>query len=114
MPAGSAPARKLTEGNPNPLSPSLLQMNSLKQELAALPIREQVLFLLAVLCMVAAMVVIFIAMFTAPKGEIHTSVLTYFGISLGFVGSVFGISTHYNAELEKLKQMVADATKRPA
>lgn len=39
-----------------------------------------------------------------PTGEISGSMLTWFGMVLTFVGSVLGISTHYNVELEKIKK----------
>ena len=41
-----------------------------------------------------------------PTGEISGSMLTWFGMVLTFVGSVLGISTHYNVELEKIKKEV--------
>lgn len=41
-----------------------------------------------------------------PTGEISGSLLTWFGMVLTFVGSLLGISTHYNVELEKIKREV--------
>ena len=41
-----------------------------------------------------------------PTGEISGSMLTWFGMVLTFVGSVLGISTHYNVELQKIKNEI--------
>lgn len=46
-----------------------------------------------------------------PTGEISGSMLTWFGMVLTFVGSVLGISTHYNVELEKIKKEVKGGSK---
>ena len=46
-----------------------------------------------------------------PTGEISGSMLTWFGMVLTFVGSVLGISTHYNVELEKIKKEVKGGVK---
>lgn len=73
-----------------------------------IPLREMVLYILAFVCLSAAIVVIFIAVFTAPKGEIHSSVLTYFGISLGFVGSLFGVTAHADTQIERIRANITD------
>ncbi|MDE7355356.1 MAG: hypothetical protein K2N21_01095 [Rikenellaceae bacterium] len=86
-------------------------MKHLKQEFDRLPFRDTVLYALTVVCLLAAVTVIFIAVFTAPKGEIHSSVLTYFGISLGFTGSVFGISAHADAQIERIRADAARAVR---
>ncbi|MDE5774680.1 MAG: hypothetical protein K2H86_09545 [Muribaculaceae bacterium] len=83
-------------------------MRHLKQEFDKLTIKELIVLMLAVSCMAAAIVAIFLGMFLPPKGEVHSSVLTYFGISSAFCGSLLGISAHYSNELTKFKTQVTD------
>lgn len=83
-------------------------MRHLKQEFDKLTIKEIITFFLAVSCMAAAIVAIFIGMYIPPEGEVHSSVLTYFGISAAFCGSLLGISMHYNNELTKFKSSVTE------
>jgi len=84
-------------------------MKHLKQEFDRLTFKELITYSLSVVCMVAAIVAIFLAMYIEPQGEIHASVLTYFGISSAFCGSLLGISAHYSSELNKFKSAVINS-----
>lgn len=83
-------------------------MGHLKQELEKLTMKELITYSLAIGCMVMAVVAIFMGIFIPPKGEVHSSILTYFGISSAFCGSLLGISAHYSNELTKFKGQVND------
>lgn len=90
-------------------------MRHLKQEFDKLSIKEVITYALAIGCMVAAIVAIFLGMYIEPRGEVHPSVLTYFGISSAFCGSLLGISAHYNNELTKFKaEILNSGTAKPA
>lgn len=78
-------------------------MKHLKQEFDKLTFKEALVFAIAALSLIAAFVLLFLGMLIPPKGEIHDSVLTGFGIVLLFVGSLLGVSMHYSNELAKLK-----------
>lgn len=84
-------------------------MKHVKQEFDRLTMKEMITYFLAIGCMVAAIVTIFLSLYLPPKGEVHSSVLTYFGISSGFCGALLGISAHYQNELVKFKTTVIDA-----
>lgn len=81
-------------------------MKHLKQEFDKLTFKEAIVYTLASLSLITGFVLLFIGMFTEPKGEIHESVLTAFGVILIFVGSMLGISMHYTNELLQLKNAV--------
>lgn len=81
-------------------------MRHLKQEFDKLTMKEVITYCLAVCCMVTATVAIFLALFIPPRGEVHASVLSYFGISAAFCGSLLGITAHYSNELAKFKASV--------
>lgn len=81
-------------------------MKHLKTEFDKLTFREFLAYFLAIFSMGAAIVCIFFALFMPPKGEIHASVLTYFGLTCGFVGALLGISIHYSNELNKFKAAI--------
>ena len=83
-------------------------MRHLKQEFDKLTFKELVMYSLAVACEVAATVAIFLGMYLPPQGEVHASVLTYFGISSAFCGSLLGISAHYQSENTKFKTEIKD------
>ena len=86
-------------------------MKHLKKEFDSLTMKEFVTYSLAVGCMLAATVAIFLSLFIPPKGEVHSSILTYFGISSAFCGSLLGISAHYNSELTKFKNQIQESIK---
>lgn len=81
-------------------------MKHVKEEFDKLTIKEMITYTLAVVCMAAAIVAIFLGIWIEPKGEVHASILTYFGISSAFCGSLLGISAHYSSELEKFKTQI--------
>lgn len=83
-------------------------MKHLKEEFDKLTIKEVITYTLAMVCMAAAIVAVFLGMWIEPRGEVHASVLTYFGISSAFVGSLLGISAHYSNELTKFKASVME------
>ena len=83
-------------------------MKHLKQEFDKLSFKEAVVYSMAVLSLIAGFVLLFISLYTEPKGEIHDSVLTAFGIILVFVGSLLGISMHYANELNTFKRVVTE------
>lgn len=88
-------------------------MKHLKQEFDKLTFKETIVYLLAVATISAAFVLLFLGMYIPPEGEIHDSVLTAFGISLLFVGSLLGISMHYGSELTRFKKVVTDLLRKP-
>ena len=71
--------------------------------------REFISYVMAVGCMVAAVVAIFLSLWIEPEGEIHESVLTYFGISSAFAGSILGITMHYRSKLNDFKREAMEA-----
>lgn len=78
-------------------------MKHLKQEFDKLSFKELLTYVIAIVCMIAAIVSIFLGLYLPPRGEVHASVLTYFGISSAFVGSLLGITMHFNNELTRFK-----------
>lgn len=55
--------------------------------------RELVYFCLAAGCQVMAIAAIFIGIFLPPKGEVHSSIITYFSVTSGFTGSLLGLTS---------------------
>lgn len=78
-------------------------MKHLKSEFDRTSFKELNMYAIAWICLAAAIVAVFLSLFIPPKGEVHASVLTYFGISSAFVGSLFGISAHYADQTNKFK-----------
>ena len=66
----------------------------------------------ATVCVLAGLVVIMWSMVLPPQGVIDGSVLTVIGELLTFAGAVFGISTHYAIETEKLKVNIDSEVKK--
>ena len=66
----------------------------------------------ATVCVLAGLVVIMWSMILPPEGAIDGSVLTVIGELLTFAGAVFGISTHYAVETEKLKVNIDSEVKK--
>ena len=57
--------------------------------------KEHIQFILAVMMCTAGIVVIILALYIDPEGEIHASVLVAYGETLTFVGAIFGIDYRY-------------------
>lgn len=83
-------------------------MKHLKEEFDKLTLKELIVYMLAFVTMVSAIVLVFLGMYLEPSGEIHASVLTYFGLSCGFCSIALGISAHYSNELAKFKANVME------
>lgn len=71
-----------------------------------LSFREKLSCILCCLSFLLGSVLVFFAVCIEPKGEIHTSVITTFGMFLAFCGSVLGISMHFSSELYKFKSEI--------
>lgn len=83
-------------------------MKHLKQEFDKLTFKEAVSYSMAYISLLTGFVLLFIGLFTEPKGQIHESVLTAFGVILVFVGTILGISMHFANELLRFKGAVPD------
>lgn len=66
------------------------------------------MYSLAIMSIVAGFTMLFLNMYLPPRGEIHESVLTAFGIILIFVGSLLGIEMHYSNKLNEFKRTVIE------
>lgn len=59
------------------------------------PLRSSVQLWIAVLLCLFGMALLGVAFFTAPPGEIHSSILVAYGEVMTFAGALFGIDYHY-------------------
>ena len=83
-------------------------MKHLKSEFDKLSFREALNYIIAIVCLVTGTVAVFLSLYIPPVGEIHNSVLTYFGLCTTFAGILLGVSTVYNGELLKFKKSVTE------
>lgn len=61
--------------------------------------RDKILYSLAAGCILSANVAVYIGLLLPPKGEIHSSLLTFFGLVCAFAGTLFGISADFRSTL---------------
>lgn len=92
-------------------------MRHLKQEFDKLTFKEALTYGLAIASMTAGFVLLFMGMLIEPRGEIHPSVLSAFGIILMFVGAVLGLemryankSAQFKAEILEFMQSLTEQT----
>ncbi len=83
-------------------------MKHLKQEFDKLTMKETLMYGLTIITMLAGLVLLYMGMLLPPKGEIHSSVLTAFGIILVFCAAVFGIDLRYADKLREFKGAISD------
>jgi len=83
-------------------------MKHLKEEFDKLTIKDVLVYSLAIVSIVAAFVLLFLGLLIPPEGEIHDSVLTAYGLTLLFVGSLLGISMRIESELNKFKSSITE------
>lgn len=81
-------------------------MKHLKSEFDKLTFKEFFTYILAALCLVAAFVLVFIGLYMPPQGELHPTIITLFGLVLGFVGALIGISNHYETKYKELEERI--------
>ena len=66
--------------------------------------KEKLSFVLCIVAFTFGFILSVAGFCVPPTGEISGSLLTWFGMTLTFAGSILGISTHYSVELEKIKK----------
>lgn len=76
-----------------------------------LSFREKLSYILCCLSFFLGSILVYFAVCIEPKGEIHASVITTFGMFLAFCGSVLGISMHFQSELYKFKNEIKNGLK---
>lgn len=64
--------------------------------------KEAVQFTLAGLVLIAGIALIFFSLFIPPQGVIDASVITAFGLFLGFVGAVWGLDLKYDYKTREM------------
>lgn len=64
--------------------------------------KEAIQFILAGFVLLAGVTLVFTSLFIPPQGEIDASVITCFGLFLGFVGAVWGLDLKYDYKTKEL------------
>lgn len=83
-------------------------MKHIKDEFDKITFKEFLVYILASVTLIAGLVLLFFGLFLPPEGEIHSSVISAYGIICVFVGSLLGVSMHYANELTKFKSTIED------
>ncbi|MDE6277268.1 MAG: hypothetical protein K2M06_04085 [Muribaculaceae bacterium] len=83
-------------------------MKHLKQEFDKLTFKEVIIYVMAIATIAAGLTLLFLDLFIPPEGEIHQSVLAAFGLISIFVGTLLGVSIHYDNELDKFKSKIQE------
>ena len=70
--------------------------------------KEKIQYILAVASIVFGLGLTCAGFIVEPTGEVDGTVLGVLGECIGFAGAIFGITLHYNNELDKFKRQVND------
>lgn len=66
--------------------------------------KEQIQYCVAVLGFVFGLVMTAVSAFAVePIGEVHPSIISILGIVISFAAAIFGVSLHYDSELQHFK-----------
>lgn len=87
-------------------------MTHLSNEFNKLSIKDMLIYILAVVSMLAGLTLLFLGLYIPPEGVIHTSVLSAFGVICIFVAALLGISLHFGNELDKIKANITQFTEK--
>ena len=87
-------------------------MTHVSNEFHKLSIKDMLIYILAVVSMLAGLTLLFLGLYIPPEGEIHTSVLSAFGVICIFVAALLGISLHFGNELDKIKANITQFTEK--
>lgn len=73
-------------------------MTQLRKDISNIGLKDLIVYILAIVCMASGLTAIFIGLYMDPQGEIHTSLLTFYGLSLAYSGSLLGFSIHFGSK----------------
>lgn len=68
--------------------------------------------ILAIILVAAGILLIFLAIFIPPIGEIHSTVLWALGQMFALGGSLLGIKEHYDSKLKTVKDEIRSELKK--
>lgn len=71
-------------------------------------LKEQIQYVLCILCIIGAMVMSFLAMYIAPAGIIDTSILWLIAQVLVFCGGLMGINSIHNVQIRKIDGKISE------
>lgn len=75
--------------------------------------KEQIQYCVAVLGFVFGLVMTAVSAFCVePLGEVHPSIISILGIVISFAAAIFGVSLHYDSELQHFKTEARDEFRR--
>lgn len=89
--------------NPSDSQPSPGINQSSKPEKRPLSTRDKILYGLAVLSILSANVAVYVGLLLPPEGEIHGSILMFFGLVCAFSAAMFGITADFHSSLISLR-----------
>ena len=75
--------------------------------------KEQIQYGVAVFGFVFGLALVAISAFCVePIGEVHPSIISILGIVISFAAAIFGVSLHYDSELQHFKSEARDEFRR--
>lgn len=75
--------------------------------------KEKIQYGVAVFGFVFGLVMVAVSAFCVePAGEVHPSVISILGIMISFAGAIFGVSLHYDSELQHFKSEARNEFRR--
>ena len=75
--------------------------------------KEQVQYCVAIFGFAFGLILVGVSAFAVePIGEVHPSVISILGIMISFAGAIFGVSLHYDSELQHFKTQARDEFRR--
>lgn len=81
-------------------------MKHLKEEFDKLTLKEVLAYALGYLSMIAGFVLLYLAMYIDPEGEIHPSVLSAFGMVCVMSSGLLGYTMHIENNFTKFKASI--------
>lgn len=75
--------------------------------------KEKIQYCVAVFGFAFGLVMVAVSAFAvAPVGEVHPSIISILGIVISFAAAIFGVSLHYDSELQHFKSEARDEFRR--
>lgn len=76
-------------------------------------LKEWIQYIVCIVCILGAMVMSFLAMYIEPSGELHSSILWLIAQVLVFCGSIMGIDSLHNIQVQKIDKKIEDFIPTP-
>lgn len=85
-----------------------ITMDTIKEKWSELGVKDKIAYSTAVACFSLGWLLVIAGFIAPPLGEVTPSVISIFGASLTYTGTILGIGLKFHSDLIKFKQQIRE------